>query len=51
MPELKEYIVEDSCSCLEDGQLNIYGEEEPDVVEKSVWDNYESVIDLMKKKK
>ncbi|NOY51917.1 MAG: DNA cytosine methyltransferase [Chlorobi bacterium] len=38
MPELKKYIVEDSCSCIEDGQLNIYGKEEPDIAEKSVWD-------------
>ena len=38
MPEIKEYLVEDNCSCVEDGQLNIYGEEEPDVTDKSVWD-------------
>jgi len=38
MSEIKEYLVDDNCSCVEDGQLNIYGEEEPDVTEKSVWD-------------
>ena len=39
MPITKEYkSTAQEIDLLEDGQINIYGEEEPDVVEKSVWD-------------
>jgi len=38
MSETKEYIVNDDCSCVTDGQINIYGEEEPDLKEKNIWD-------------
>ena len=39
MPETKEYKKTDEISSLvEDGQVNIYGEEEPDIIEKSIWD-------------
>lgn len=35
----KEYkSATEEIDLLEDGQINIYGEEEPDVIEKSVWD-------------
>jgi DNA (cytosine-5)-methyltransferase 1 len=39
MPEIKEYIISDEITPLvEDGQINIYGEVEPDAVEKNIWD-------------
>lgn len=39
MPITKEYKnTTQEIDLLEDGQINIYGEEEPDVIEKSVWD-------------
>ena len=39
MPETKEYnIIDEASNILEDGQINIYGEEEPDIVKKSIWD-------------
>ncbi|MHB1147490.1 MAG: DNA cytosine methyltransferase [Lutibacter sp.] len=39
MPEIKEYSVINKLTPLvEDGQINIYGEKEPDVIEKSIWD-------------
>jgi DNA (cytosine-5)-methyltransferase 1 len=39
MPETKEYnVIEEASPILEDGQINIYGEEEPDVIKKSIWD-------------
>lgn len=39
MPITKEYkSTAQEIDLLEDGQINIYGEEEPDVIEKSVWD-------------
>ena len=39
MPKTKEYKkVEDTTSLVEDGQINIYGDEEPDITKKSAWD-------------
>lgn len=39
MPITKEYkSTAQEIDLVEDGQINIYGEEEPDVIEKSAWD-------------
>lgn len=39
MPETKEYNISDLPSpIVEDGQINIYGVEEPDIIKKSIWD-------------
>lgn len=39
MPEIKEYIQIDKITpSVEDGQINIYGEEEPDILKKNIWD-------------
>ena len=39
MPETKEYnVIDETSTILEDGQINIYGEDEPDVIKKSIWD-------------
>lgn len=39
MPHTKEYIVIDKITpSVEDGQINIYGEEESDIVVKNIWD-------------
>lgn len=39
MPKIKEYnLVNEVSPSFEDGQINIYGEEEPALIEKSVWD-------------
>jgi len=39
MPEAKEYnAIDEYPTLVEDGQINIYGKEEPDIVKKSVWD-------------
>jgi DNA (cytosine-5)-methyltransferase 1 len=40
MPVTKEYkVIEKISPLVEDGQINIYGEEEPDLVKKNVWDS------------
>jgi len=39
MPETKEYKTSNLPSpIVEDGQINIYGVEEPDIIKKSIWD-------------
>lgn len=39
MPEIKEYIQIDKITpSVEDGQINIYGEVEPDILKKNIWD-------------
>ncbi len=38
MPETKKYnVIDESPMIFEDGQINIYGEEEPDIKKKSIW--------------